>query len=58
VTGVSYADDGASLEETEGGMRAVLEEFARESRDIGNRYKAKDQKILVFGPTDKRGRTE
>ena len=55
IVGVSYADDGATLEESELGMNRVLAEFEKESRDIGNRYRQKDQRILVFGP-DRRAR--
>ena len=56
IVGVSYADDGATLEETELGMNRVLAEFEKESRDIGNRYRQKDQRILVFGPYRPKGK--
>ena len=48
IVGVSYADDGATLEESELGMNRVLAEFEKESRDIGNRYRQKDQRILAI----------
>ena len=37
-------------------MNRVLAEFEKESRDIGNRYRQKDQRILVFGPYRPKGK--
>ena len=56
VTGANYADDGASLEESEKAMRWVLEQFEVESRNLGNRYREKDQAMLVFGPNQNKKR--
>ena len=39
VRGVSYADDGAALEESAQTMTWVLEQYERESRELGNRYR-------------------
>ena len=56
VTGVSYADDGAALEESAQTMTWVLEQYERESRELGNRYREKDQSMIVFGPSLNRKR--
>ena len=56
VTGVSYADDGAALEESAQTMTWVLEQYERESRELGNRYREKDQSMIVFGPSPNRKR--
>ena len=53
IVGVGYADDTANLEESETTMRRVLGEFAKESADLGNRYKPENQTIITFGTSKK-----